>query len=69
MEYSAVQRQLKAIGIFTRLHFRDGKSSHLRHIAPVLDRCAHVAARHPPLEPLGAWLATLEPGPRLAALE
>ena len=34
----AIQRQLKAIGIFARLHLRDSKSSHLPHVEPVLAR-------------------------------
>jgi N-acetylmuramate 1-kinase len=40
---TALQRQLKAVGIFSRLHLRDGKSSHLKYIVPVLDHAAFLA--------------------------
>jgi aminoglycoside/choline kinase family phosphotransferase len=42
----AIQRQIKAVGIFARLHLRDGKSSHLHYIPDVLARAAALAATH-----------------------
>ena len=42
----AIQRQIKAVGIFARLHLRDGKSSHLHYIPAVLARAAALAATH-----------------------
>ena len=39
-EKMVIQRQLKAVGIFSRLWLRDGKKSHLGSIAPVLTRLA-----------------------------
>ena len=35
-DHTAIQRQIKAVGIFARLHLRDAKSSHLRWITPVV---------------------------------
>jgi aminoglycoside/choline kinase family phosphotransferase len=37
-DWTAIQRQLKAVGIFARMHLRDGKTTHLRYILPVLGR-------------------------------
>lgn len=44
MDLTALQRQLKAVGIFARLHLRDGRDSHLPHILPVLERIRDLAA-------------------------
>ena len=52
----AIQRQIKAVGIFARLHLRDGKSSHLRHIPSVLKRAALVADQYPDLAALAQLL-------------
>lgn len=35
-DHTAIQRQVKALGIFARLHLRDNKDSHLRWIMPVV---------------------------------
>ena len=55
----AIQRRIKAVGIFARLHLRDGKSSHLHYIPPVLARTSALAAAHDAtqmLSPLlGEW--------------
>ena len=59
LDFCAVQRQLKAIGIFARLHFRDSKSSHLPFIPAVLTQITELCAAHPQLEPLAEWLDTL----------
>ncbi len=56
VEFSAVQRQLKAVGIFTRLHLRDGKSSHLRFVRPVIERTTRLCRKHPALHPIADWL-------------
>ncbi|MEZ5552669.1 MAG: phosphotransferase [Pseudomonadales bacterium] len=61
VEFCAVQRQLKAIGIFTRLHLSRTISSHLTHILPVLERLPGLCAHHAELESLGRWLAELLP--------
>ncbi len=57
---TAVQRQLKAVGIFSRLRLRDGKVTHLPHILPVLDSLAHLSGREPALRPLSDWLRQLD---------
>jgi len=56
LDWTAVQRQLKAIGIFARLAARDGKKSHLAYIEPVLGRLASVCLGYPDLQSLGNWL-------------
>ena len=60
LDYVAVQRQLKAVGIFARLKLRDGKGSHLEFIAPVLTRIQRQAARRKPLAPIAEWLGTID---------
>ena len=68
VDYMAVQRQLKAVGIFTRLKLRDSKSTHLTYITPVLDRVRLLAQSHAELAPLGDWLEHLPSAPALARL-
>ncbi|MDP6376688.1 MAG: phosphotransferase [Pseudomonadales bacterium] len=58
-DLTALQRQLKAIGIFARLHLRDGKDTHLEHIAPVLEVAAATATRYPEATPLADWIPEL----------
>lgn len=67
----AMQRQLKAVGIFARLHFSRGRSSHLGDILPVLRRIAALAPRYAETRALAEWLtADVLPAAdrRLAAL-
>ena len=52
----AIQRQIKAVGIFARLHLRDGKSSHLHYIPSVLARAAALAATHEATQALSPLL-------------
>lgn len=49
---TAIQRQLKAVGIFARMNLRDGKSTHLQYIMPVLERIQTCARHYPQLRPL-----------------
>lgn len=49
------QRNLKIVGIFTRLDRRDGKGRYLDHI-PRLWRLVDGDLRHPALTPLADWL-------------
>ena len=56
LQFTAVQRQLKAVGIFARLNLRDGKPSHLKYIHPVLDRIQRQCAGYRTLAPLAEWL-------------
>ena len=68
VDYCAVQRQLKAIGIFARLAGRDGKVSHLPHIAPLLRRLIRLCNDYPELAALGTFLEQL-PGQLPAELQ
>jgi aminoglycoside/choline kinase family phosphotransferase len=62
---TALQRMLKAIGIFVRLAERDGRPTHLPHVYSVLDRATAIANQDPDFEPLGRWLTDL-PRPSFA---
>ena len=53
----ALQRQLKAVGIFARLHLARGRASHLADIVPVLRRSAALAARYAETRELASWIA------------
>ncbi len=55
-DYTAMQRQLKAVGIFARLHLRDGKSSHLGYIPGVLNRLHTLSRQYPALQALSLQL-------------
>lgn len=56
-DFTAIQRQLKALGIFARLSIRDGKDSHLVHIKPTLLRLVELTAGYTELANLNALLA------------
>jgi len=60
LTHTAIQRQLKAVGIFTRLCLRDGKVSHLVHILPVLESLSSLARHQQSLAPLSDWLDGLD---------
>ena len=55
-DLTGIQRHLKAVGIFARLKLRDGRSSHLADITPVLRRIAAAANSHPDIAHLGRWI-------------
>ncbi len=55
-DLTAVQRQLKAVGIFARLWLRDGRTSHLRDIVPVLRRIVFVARCYAQTRELAEWI-------------
>lgn len=59
LDFCAVQRQLKAIGIFARLAQRDDKTSHLHYISPLLERLTRMCGAYPELATLGKFLAEL----------
>lgn len=66
VEHCAVQRQLKAAGIFCRLAYLQQKTTHLDFVVPVLTRTAMICHRHPHLAALGEWLqTTIVPSVRL----
>ena len=56
-DLTAVQRQLKAVGIFARLHLSHGRDSHLGDIVPVLRRIVGLGRCYAETEALAAWLA------------
>lgn len=51
-----MQRHLKAIGIFARLHLRDGKSNYLPDIPRTLNYVLEVCGRYPELAAFGEFL-------------
>ena len=61
VEWTALQRQLKAIGIFVRLKLRDRRATHLEHVLPTLDQAQALAARYADLDILATWLDALKP--------
>ncbi len=64
LDLTALQRQLKAVGIFSRLHLRDGRASHLPHIVPVLERIGALAAGYPDLGALADHIDAVLPAAR-----
>ncbi len=56
LDLTAMQRHLKALGIFARLELRDARPSHLVDIAPVIDHVIDVAAMYPDFADFGEWL-------------
>ncbi len=60
-ELMAVQRHLKAIGIFARLNIRDHKPGYLNDIPRTLNYVRDTCRRYPELKPLGTILNNIEP--------
>ena len=56
-DWMGVQRHLKAIGIFARLHHRDGKSGYLGDIPRTLTYVRDVSGRYPELASLHNFIA------------
>ena len=56
-DLTALQRQLKAVGIFARLWLRAGRASHLGDIGPVLGRIARLARTRPETAELADWIS------------
>jgi hypothetical protein len=59
-EWMGLQRHLKILGIFARLHYRDGKSGYLEDTPRFVDYVRAVAARYSALGPLLALLDEVE---------
>lgn len=53
----AIQRQLKATGIFARLYLARGRSSHLGDVVPVLRRIARLGRGYPGTRQFSGWIA------------
>ena len=60
-EWMGVQRHLKVLGIFARLHHRDGKDGYLKDLPLVMAYLRAACARYIDLKPLLNLLDTLEP--------
>ena len=69
-DFTAIQRQLKAIGIFVRLRYRLGRGSHLADVLPVLRRVIDLSRNYDELRALSDWLEDIAPHaePRLRQL-
>lgn len=59
-DWMGIQRQLKVVGIFCRLNYRDGKSHYLDDIAQTLDYLFKVCARYPEFNSLLKLLIRLD---------
>ncbi|HBN52761.1 MAG TPA: aminoglycoside phosphotransferase [Stenotrophomonas sp.] len=55
-DWMGVQRHLKILGIFSRLHYRDGKSHYLEDVPRFVTYLDEVLPRHPQLSGLHALL-------------
>ncbi|SEL76536.1 hypothetical protein SAMN05428989_2455 [Pseudoxanthomonas sp. GM95] len=51
-DWMGIQRHLKILGIFCRLHYRDGKSQYLPDLPRFITYLEEVLPRHPQLQPL-----------------
>lgn len=59
-EFMALQRHLKILGIFCRLHYRDGKSGYMGDLPTVSDYVRKTCNRYAVLKPLVRLLDALE---------
>ena len=59
-DWMGIQRQLKVVGIFCRLNYRDGKNNYLHDIPQTLDYLFRVCARYPEFEALLQLLTRLD---------
>lgn len=59
-EWMGLQRHLKVLGIFARIHYRDGKPGYLDDAPRFLRYVREVCARYAELAPLGRLLDDLE---------
>lgn len=59
-DWMGIQRQLKVVGIFCRLNYRDGKSNYLNDIPQTLEYLFKVCARYPEFADLLQLLTRLE---------
>jgi N-acetylmuramate 1-kinase len=59
-EWMGVQRHLKVLGIFARIHYRDGKPGYLKDTPRFFGYVREVAARHAELAPLARLFDDIE---------
>jgi aminoglycoside/choline kinase family phosphotransferase len=60
VEWMALQRHLKVLGIFARLHYRDGKNGYLEDTPRFIGYVRHAVGRYGELAALGRLLDQLE---------
>jgi aminoglycoside/choline kinase family phosphotransferase len=60
VEWMALQRHLKVLGIFARLHYRDAKPGYLEDTPRFVGYVRHAVARYADLAPLGRLLDEVE---------
>jgi len=60
LEWMGLQRHLKVLGIFARIHYRDGKPGYLEDTPRFLRYAREVGARYAALKPLLHLLDELE---------
>lgn len=60
VEWMGLQRHLKVLGIFARLHYRDGKAGYLEDTPRFLAYVRHAVNRYRDLAPLGRLLDEVE---------
>jgi aminoglycoside/choline kinase family phosphotransferase len=60
VEWMGLQRHLKVLGIFARLHHRDGKAGYLEDTPRFVKYVRHAASRYRDLEPLATLLDQVE---------
>lgn len=56
LELTAIQRSLKAVGLFIRLSLDQARDSHLIHVDRVLTRIAHLSSKHTELKAFSSWI-------------
>jgi N-acetylmuramate 1-kinase len=59
-EFMGLQRHLKVLGIFARLHHRDGKGAYLNDMPLVMEYVRNTAQRYTVLKPLLRLLDALQ---------
>jgi len=60
VEWMGLQRHLKVLGIFARLHYRDGKAGYLEDTPRFVGYVRHAVSRYDELAPLGRLLDEVE---------
>lgn len=58
-DFTGAQRHLKNLGIFSRLHHRDGKPHYLKNIPTPLNNILQTSIRYPELKPLSKLMQIL----------
>ncbi|MDR5855371.1 phosphotransferase [Caballeronia sp. LZ062] len=60
LEWMGLQRHIKVLGLFVRIHYRDGKSQYLADLPRFIGYARAVAERYAPLWPFARLLDSLE---------